>query len=61
PATDWVRDAWPALQRARQAALHPMLAAQGDLDLGSEERMRRQEPGDLERLRAYLSDWVAGE
>jgi D-amino peptidase len=61
PATDWVRDAWPALQRAMQAALQPMLAAQGDLDLGTEERMRRQQPGDLERLRAYLSDWVAGE
>lgn len=41
-----------------RAALQPLSTAQGDLDLGSEESTRGQDPSLLERCRRYLAEWV---
>jgi hypothetical protein len=39
------------------AALRPLLAAQGDLDLSTEEAMQSQEQRRLALLRRYFIDW----
>lgn len=57
-AEDWRRDAQPALEAAMNAALRPLLAAQGDLDLSSEAAMEQQEPAALERCRRYFIEWA---
>jgi D-amino peptidase len=58
-ATDWGRDAYPALQDAMDAALVPMRAAgEGELDLSTEAAMRAQDDEALERLRAFFVAWA---
>jgi hypothetical protein len=40
------------------AALQPLRAAEGELDLSSERAMRRQDPAALTRFRRYFVEWV---
>ena len=54
----FARDAYPALQAAMGAALQPLFAAQGDLDLSSEAVMQRQDKGALARCRDFFDDWA---
>ena len=54
----FARDAYPALQAAMGAALQPLFAAQGDLDLSSEAAVQRQDPDALTRCRDYFEDWA---
>lgn len=53
---DEVRPAWLAVIGA---AIAPLLAAQGALDLSSEDAMRAQSPADLNRYRRYFDDWLS--
>jgi D-amino peptidase len=57
-ASDWGSEADPAAGAAMGAALQPLLAAQGDLDLASEGAMRRQDAAQLEYFRRYFCEWV---
>lgn len=57
-ATDWSRDAQPALQAAMGAALRPLLAAQDGLDLSSEEAVQHQDAAGLERCRSFYDRWA---
>jgi len=59
-ARGWVQDAEPAIEQASGAALTPFLEAIGNLDLSSEEAMRRQVPMSLERVRRYFVEWTGG-
>ena len=56
--TVWSADIQPALMAAMQAALKPLLTAQDDLDLSTEQAMTCQDPHKLERLRTYFTGWV---
>ena len=57
---DWRQDAEPAIGQAMGAAVTPILNAMGELDLSSEEAMRREAPASLERLRRYFVEWTGG-
>jgi D-amino peptidase len=57
-ASDWARDAQPALQDAMGAALQPLLRAYGDLDLPDEISLQEADPRSLDRLQRYFTDWV---
>jgi D-amino peptidase len=57
-AEDWGRDVQPALQVAMGAASRPLLEAQADLDLRTEEALAVQDPAKLERFRKYFAEWV---
>jgi len=59
-AHDWRQEADPAIREAIGAAVTPSLKAIGDLDLSTEEAMRRQAPASLERLRRYFVEWTGG-
>jgi D-amino peptidase len=56
-AEDGACDAQPALEAAINAALQPLLTAQGDLDLSSEDAMLRADPPGLERCRRFFVEW----
>ncbi len=58
-ATDFARDAYPALQAAMGASLKPFIDAQDGLDLGSEAALRKQDAVALARCRGFLDDWAA--
>jgi D-amino peptidase len=58
PAERWGRDAQPALQAAIQAALQPMLAAEGGLELDTRDAMDAADPERLEVYRDFFAEWV---
>ena len=60
-AEEWGRDVEPALHAAMGAALTPFYEAQGDLDLSTEESLRRQNAADVHRCCAYFEGWAAEE
>ena len=57
-ATNWPRDVQPAIEVGMGAALTPYFELQGDLDLSSFAAFEAQDPADLDRVRAFFSDFL---
>ena len=59
-AQQWSRDAQPALDAAMHAALRPLLTAQDELELDTQDAMESADPVHLERFRSFFAEWVRG-
>jgi D-amino peptidase len=57
-ARNW-RAVSEAFNATQDCALKPFLTAWGDLDLSSEESMKKQDPRKLKRLRRFFLKWMA--